>query len=53
MGFSEAELRRIVTPIGLPIGGKSPQEIAISIAAQLIQYRSGLRRDDAKEEVLS
>ena len=44
MGFSEADLARIVTPIGLPIGGRSPAEIAISIAAQLIQYRAGLRQ---------
>lgn len=42
MGFSEADLGRIVTPIGLPLGGRSPAEIAISIAAQLIQYRSGM-----------
>lgn len=42
MGFGEKDLARIVTPIGLPIGGRSPAEIAISIAAQLIQYRSGL-----------
>lgn len=40
--FSNGELRRIVTPIGLPLGGRTPAEIAISIAAQLIQYRSGL-----------
>ena len=45
MGFAEEDLARIVTPIGLPIGGRSPQEIAISIAAQLIQYRSAGRRD--------
>jgi len=31
----------VCSPIGLPIGGNSPQEIAISIAAQLIQYRYG------------
>ena len=42
MGFGEKDLARIITPIGLPIGGRSPAEIAISIAAQLIQYRSGL-----------
>lgn len=40
-GFSDRELARIVTPIGLPLGGRTPAEIAISIAAQLIQYRSG------------
>lgn len=41
-GFSDGELKRIVTPIGLPLGGRTPAEIAISIAAQLIQHRSGL-----------
>ncbi|MEA4932302.1 MAG: XdhC family protein [Lawsonibacter sp.] len=45
MGFSERDLARIVNPIGLPIGGRSPEEISISIAAQLIQYRSSMRRD--------
>lgn len=40
-GFSDKDLGRIVTPIGLPLGGSTPAEIAISIAAQLIQYRSG------------
>lgn len=45
MGFPERSLARIVTPIGLSIGGRSPAEIAISIAAQLIQYRSGMRSD--------
>lgn len=45
MGFSQRDLTRIVNPIGLPIGGKSPAEIAVSIAAQLIQYRSSMRRD--------
>jgi xanthine dehydrogenase accessory factor len=28
------------TPIGLPIGSKTVQEIAISIAAQLVEIRS-------------
>lgn len=45
MGYSEQQLRRIVTPIGLPIGGRTPAEIAISIAGQLIEYRAGGRRD--------
>lgn len=41
MGFSPKDLERIVTPIGLPLGGQTPAEIAVSIAAQLIQYRAG------------
>ena len=33
---------RIHAPIGLPIGSKSVQEIAISIAAQLVEVRNKL-----------
>ena len=33
---------RVHTPIGLPIGSKTVQEIAISIAAQLIVARNNL-----------
>ena len=39
-GFSEAALARIVSPVGLAIGGDTPEEIAVSIAAQLIQVRA-------------
>lgn len=40
-GFSREQVDRIHAPIGLPIGGESPAEIAVSIAAQLIAVRSG------------
>lgn len=40
MGFTPKDLERITTPIGLSIGGRTPEEIAISIAAQLIQHRA-------------
>ena len=39
-GFADAP-RRITTPIGLPIGGQTPAEVAVSVAAQLIQRRWG------------
>jgi xanthine dehydrogenase accessory factor len=35
-GFSEEEVKRIHSPIGVNIGAQSPQEIAISIMAELI-----------------
>lgn len=40
MGYTERELERVVTPIGLPIGAETPAEIAVSIAAQLIERRA-------------
>ncbi|MCL1912545.1 MAG: XdhC family protein [Eubacteriaceae bacterium] len=39
-GFTVAGLRRVNAPIGLPIGGETPEEIALSIAAQLVQVRA-------------
>ncbi len=39
-GFSIEELNRIHSPIGLPIHSKTPDEIAISIAAQIIQVKN-------------
>ncbi len=35
-GFSEEELARVHCPIGLPLGGKSPKEVAISFAAEVL-----------------
>ena len=41
LDFSEADMDRVHSPIGLPIGGETPEEIAISIAAEMIAHRSG------------
>ena len=35
-GFSDEEIKRIHSPVGINIGAQSPQEIAISIMAQLV-----------------
>ena len=40
-GFSAADCARVHTPIGLPIGAQTPEEIAVSVAAELIQCRAG------------
>ena len=34
--LSDAERARVHTPVGLPIGAKTPSEIAVSVAAELI-----------------
>jgi xanthine dehydrogenase accessory factor len=48
-GLSDEEVARLHAPIGLDIGGREPEEIALSIAAQLIAVREGKpsRVDDA------
>lgn len=50
-GLTETELARLRSPIGLDIGARTPEETAVSIAAELIQQRWGgsgqpLRRTD-------
>ena len=40
-GFSEGEVDRVRSPIGLPVGGKAPGEIAVSVAAEMIACRYG------------
>ncbi|RSK36006.1 XdhC family protein [Hymenobacter metallilatus] len=39
-GVSEQDLARVHAPIGLPINSRTPEEIAISIAAELIRERN-------------
>ena len=40
-GLTEAELSRLRSPIGLDLGARTPEETAVSIAAELIQLRWG------------
>lgn len=47
-GIEEAALSRIHAPIGLPILAQTPQEIAVSIAAELIEHRAKRNGEDRK-----
>lgn len=40
-GFTQKDLDRVHAPIGLDIGAETPEEIAVSIVAELIQVRAG------------
>jgi len=40
-GFTQKDLDRVYAPIGLDIGAETPEEIAVSIVAELIQVRAG------------
>ncbi len=40
-GFDPDELRRINAPIGLDIGGRTPEEIALSVMSEIVAFRLG------------
>jgi xanthine dehydrogenase accessory factor len=42
-GFTADELARVHTPIGIDLGGKQPEEVALSILAEIVAVRSGKR----------
>lgn len=40
-GVAEADLSRVKCPIGIDVGGKAPQEIAVSVAGELLKTHYG------------
>lgn len=40
-GVSEEELETVYSPIGLDIGGETPEEIAVSIMAEILMVKNG------------
>lgn len=40
-GVTDGELRRLMSPIGLDLGARTPEETAISICAEIIASRTG------------
>jgi xanthine dehydrogenase accessory factor len=40
-GFSDAQIARLRTPVGLAIGARTPEEVAVSIVAELVAVRRG------------
>ena len=41
-GVTEAELARIMAPIGLDLGARTPEETAVAICAEIIAQRTGV-----------
>ena len=48
-GVTDESLARVHATIGLPLGGETPEEIALSIAAELLKVRSGLKNNTTQE----
>ena len=46
-GITRKQLDRVHSPIGLPIGAETPEEIAVSIMAEIIQVRHRLHDSSA------
>jgi xanthine dehydrogenase accessory factor len=40
-GFGDQEIGRIHAPIGLPLGGRRPEEIAVSVIAEIVAVANG------------
>ena len=50
-GFSEEQINTIHAPIGLPIGGQTPEEIAVSIMAEIVQVKNQRKASFPDEEI--
>ena len=49
-GFTAEQVARLRTPLGLPIGAQTPEEIAVSVLAELVAVRRETAPDKGWEE---
>jgi len=50
-GVLQQQLDRVYAPIGIEIGAETPQEIAISILAEIIRVKKSLTQGEKKHEI--
>jgi xanthine dehydrogenase accessory factor len=48
-GLTDADIARVMSPIGLDIGARTPEETAISICAEVIAARTGRRSGSLRD----
>lgn len=51
LGLSDAQVQRLHGPIGLPIGSRTPPEIALSLMAEVIAVRNGVLHQPSADEL--
>lgn len=49
LGLDDAQIARIHAPIGLDLGGRKPEEVALAIAAELVMARHGKARPGERD----
>ena len=52
-GLSEAQLSRLRGPIGLEIGGRTPEEIALAVMGQIVAARNGKLGEPRSDETVN
>jgi len=48
-GLTEAEITRVMSPVGLDIGARTPEETAVAICAEVIALRTGRRAQSLRD----
>jgi xanthine dehydrogenase accessory factor len=47
--LTDAEIERVMSPIGLDIGARTPEETAVAICAEIIGLRTGRRAQSLRD----
>jgi xanthine dehydrogenase accessory factor len=48
-GLTDAEIARVMSPVGLDIGARTPEETAIAVCAEVIALRTGRRAQSLRD----
>ncbi len=51
-GYPPERFQNLYAPIGIPIGSETPEEIAVSVVAELIAVRKGVHQRSPKQEFI-